>query len=337
MKKIYLIFSVFAIVFVACETDFDVNNTWEEVMVIYGLLDAGEGKELQQIKISKAFLGNMGALQMAQYADSINLDTNDLDVRLFRIKNNNAIDSVALSAAQIIREGDLFNDTIMVYEFMNNNFLKSDSEYELVITNINSGNRVTSRTELLSGFSFSNLATQQGFQFGFINKFTEGNPGATVFSFSSITWTPIDNGKIYQIDLLINYTEQDIGGGPLESKQLVFSQDLFSDNEKILTIEGEDFFNFISTNLVKDDTKIRRLRDECIDVVMTVGSENLETYINVNKPITGFVQERPYFTNINNGIGLFSSRFTAVKSNVELTLDSKRFLKSEYGLDRNFQ
>ena len=56
MKKIYLIFSVFAIVFIACETDFDVNNTWEEVVVVYGLLDAGEGKELQQIKMVKRML-----------------------------------------------------------------------------------------------------------------------------------------------------------------------------------------------------------------------------------------------------------------------------------------
>ena len=117
MKKIYFIFSVFAIVYIACETDFDVNNTWEEVVVVYGLLDAGEGKELQQIKISKAFLGNMDALQMAQYADSINLDTNDLDVRIFRIKNNNTIDTVVLSAAEIIREGDLFVTT-------NNNVFK---------------------------------------------------------------------------------------------------------------------------------------------------------------------------------------------------------------------
>ena len=54
MKKIYLILSVFTIVFIACETDFDVNHTWEEVTVVYGLLDAGDGKELQQIKISKA-------------------------------------------------------------------------------------------------------------------------------------------------------------------------------------------------------------------------------------------------------------------------------------------
>ena len=57
MKKKYLILSVFTIVFTACETAFDLNATWEEVTVVYALLDAGEGKEVQQIKISKAFLG----------------------------------------------------------------------------------------------------------------------------------------------------------------------------------------------------------------------------------------------------------------------------------------
>ena len=118
MKKIYLIFSVFAIVFIACETDFDVNNTWEEVMVVYGLLDAGEGKELQQIKISKAFLGNMDALQMAQYADSINFDPNDLYVKIFRIKNNEVTDTVSLSAVTTNRDGAIFNDTIIIYEFV---------------------------------------------------------------------------------------------------------------------------------------------------------------------------------------------------------------------------
>jgi len=333
MKKIYLILSVFSIVFVACETDFDVNNTWEEVTVVYGLLDAGDGKELQQIKISKAFLGTMDALQMAQYADSINFDPNDLDVKIVRIKNNGVTDTVTLSAVTIIRDGNIFNDTIIIYEFLNDNFLKSDSEYELVITNINSGNVVTSRTELLSGFSFSNL-NGEGFLFGFISTALEPE-----FSFSSgmIKWIPIDNGKIYQIDLLIHYTEENTAGGTPVSKQLVFSQNLVSDNEDVLRIEGEDFFNFLSINLEKDDTKIRRLRDKCIDVVMTVGSENLDTYIKVNRPITGIVQERPYFTNINNGIGLFSSRFTKVRERIKLTDRTKEYLKSVDGLDRNFQ
>jgi hypothetical protein len=33
----------------------------------------------------------------------------------------------------------------------------------------------------------------------------------------------------------------------------------------------------------------------------------------VNEPFEGIVQERPSFTNINNGIGLFSSRFNKLE------------------------
>ena len=78
MKKIYLLVSVFTIIFISCDTDFDVNAEWEEVTVVYGLLDAGDDNKTQQIKISKAFLGKMDALQMAQYADSINFDKGSL-------------------------------------------------------------------------------------------------------------------------------------------------------------------------------------------------------------------------------------------------------------------
>jgi hypothetical protein len=335
MKKKYLILSVFAIVFTACETDFDVNATWEEMTVVYGLLDAGDGQEVQQIKISKAFLGEMDALQMAQYADSINFDPNDLDVNVVRIRNNGITDTVSLVAVPTFRDGDLFYDTIMIYKFSTDSLpLKSDSEYELIIENKISGNVVTSRTEIISGFKFD---MTNAYQFGFVSVFTEGVPSATVFSSSSIKWeNSNDNGKIYQIDLLINYTEGPTGDPCPEIKQLVFSQDLVSDNDEILTIEGEDFFNFLSINLTKDDTKTRTFID--IDVVMTVGSEDLETYINVNKPITGIVQERPQFTNINNGIGLFSSRFTKIKNNLQLVSPaSTDYLKSVDGLDRNFQ
>ena len=70
---------------------------------------------------------------------------------------------------------------------------------------------------------------------------------------------------------------------------------------------------------------------------MAVGSEDLETYINVNKPITGIVQQRPQFTNITNGVGLFSSRLSNIISGVPLTSNSIKYLKSVDGLDRNFQ
>jgi len=323
MKKIYLILSVFAIVFTACETDFDVNATWEEVTIVYGLLDAGDGKEVQQIKISKAFLGNMDALQMAQYADSINFDPNDLDVKIFRIKNNEVIDSDTLSAVTIIRDGDLFNDTIIIYEFEKIDFLKSDSEYELLIENKASGNVVTGNTELISDFSFD---LSDEYKFGFYNS---NLADSAKYRSKLLIWDHFTNGKIYQVNISFDYSENG------ESKNLIWSQPLVTSDGNVMNtlLEGEKFFAFLRNSIAKDDAKHRNFVN--IDLIMTVGTSDLATYINVNQPITGIVQERPQFTNINNGIGIFSSRFTHVRNDVDLSSDTKNYLIDE--LDRNFE
>ena len=135
MKKKYLILSVFAIVFTACETDFDVNAEWEEVTVVYGLLDAGDENKTQLVKINKAFLGEMDALQMAKYADSINFDPLELAVKVIRLKNNGNTDTITLDELPTLRDSDIFHDSISVYTFENNDFLNSNSEYELLIKN----------------------------------------------------------------------------------------------------------------------------------------------------------------------------------------------------------
>ena len=116
---------------------------------------------------------------------------------------------------------------------------------------------------------------------------------------------------------------------------MVFSQDLIDDSESKISIEGERFFNFLREEITKDNSKERYFNN--IDLVMTVGSEDLDTYVKVNRPIRGIVQERPKFTNIDNGIGLFSSRYTKIRYGFPLTSSSIDFLKSTDGLDRNFK
>ena len=98
-------------------------------------------------------------------------------------------------------------------------------------------------------------------------------------------------------------------------------------------LEGDRFFNFLRTRLIKDDGIVRSF--EGIDLVMTVGTEDLNTYIQVNEPLSTINQQRPLFTNIENGLGLFSSRFTYSVNNLDLTFDTRNYLIDE--LDRSFQ
>jgi hypothetical protein len=329
MKNIYLILGIFIMLFSACETDFDVNAEWEETTVIFGLLDASDQNQLQKIKISKAFLGNMDAYQMAQYSDSINYGVDELDVKIYKWNYNQIEDSVELIPMPTYRDGEIFYDSIIVYQFYNlNSFLQKGYEYELVVKNNMTGTLVSSRTEIVTGFDFDNIfiTKSKSFQFGL---YTNND-----FSSSTITWDDSnDNGTIYQLDLIFHYTE--IMDGVYTEDSLIYSLPLIDDTESKMKIEGNSFFNFLALNLDKNQSIIRYFND--IDMIMTVGSEDLETYINVNKPITGIVQERPQFTNINNGIGLFSSRFKKNRFAYDLTSSTLDYLKSVDGLDRNFQ
>jgi hypothetical protein len=326
MKKIYLILGVFAVILTSCETDFDVNAEWEEVTVVYGLLDAGDEMETQQIKISKAFLGKMDALQMAQYADSINFKQGELAVKVIRVKDNGITDTIALEELPTLRNEGVFNDSIIVYTFENDDFLNSNSEYEILIKNIITGNEVSSTTNIISGFNFDMGA---GFPFGFIETWIPGSPSATKFSSTVVTWgNSTDYGVQYQIELIFNYNENNI------AKNLIYTSSVLEETN-IFEFEGEKFFNFLKNELVKDPLIERKFLS--IDLIMTVGSEDLKTYRIINEEITGIVQERPQFTNINNGIGLFSSRFTKTRKGFNIADRTFDYLVSIDGLDRNFQ
>ena len=325
MKKIYLILSIFSLVFSSCDTDFNVNSTWEEVTVVYGLLDASA--DTQYVKISKAFLGNMDALQMAQYADSINFDKEELDVKMLRTKNNGDSTSKDLVPVITFRDGGVFNDTIILYEFVNNDFLKLDFEYELVIKNLISGNKVTSnKTRVIGDFSFLNF--NSAYKFGFYNS---SLADSLKFKSKTIEWQDVSEGEIYQLDVIFHYKENGI------SKSSVWSQPLVSYGGSKMSskLEGAKFFNFLRNNIIKDNTNTISRSFESLDLVMTVGAADLETYIKVNEPLTGIVQQRPSFTNINNGIGIFSSRYTHTEYNIGLSDGTMDFLTDE--LDRNFQ
>ena len=327
MKKIYLILSVFAIVFSACETDFDVNADWVETTVVFGLLDAA--KDTQFIKISKAFLGEADALQMAQYSDSINFNKGELDVKITRINNNGSTDTIMLNEIRTLRDEGDFNDSIVMYTFENfefesnslnqyTNFLNANSEYELLIKNNITGNSVRSTTDIIGSFDFSPTPS----------KFVFYNSTYGLDAYQDLDWIASITPKAvaYQIGVRFHYKEDNV------IKVLFWNQTQLDETESSLTLFGRDFISFLENNLSKDNSNREFLS---IDIVMTLGSQELKTYIDINKPITGIVQERPQFTNINNGIGLFSSRYTRKYVNLPLSSESLDYLINNSGL--NFQ
>ena len=300
--KFHYLFFLFIILFSSCETDFDVNAQWEDVTIVYGLIDPNI--EDQLIKINKAFLGQGDALQMASIADSSNYNPSDLHVKIHRIRQQafnqyDTISSVTLNDTILDKDDGLFStDNNIIYTFKKpSSFYNTNSLYALEIINLISGHKVTSQTEIINTFSFESL--NPSFEWGLYN----GDlPDSLKFRTKNIEWQPSTNGVIYQLDIVINYIENN------DTINLPWSQPLveYTSGNMSLKIKGDQFFQFLTTNLTNNTPK----QFLNLDLVMTVGSDDLKTYINVNKPFSGIVQERPVFSNINNGVGLFSSRFT---------------------------
>ena len=71
--KHFLLFSLVALTIVACENDVDLLEEYQEIPVIYGLIDPSV--KTHMVRVQRAFLGEGNALLMAQNPDSILYDT----------------------------------------------------------------------------------------------------------------------------------------------------------------------------------------------------------------------------------------------------------------------
>ena len=327
MKIKNLLFLILPILF-SCETDFDVNANWKDVTIVYGLIDPNN--EDQLIKINKAYLGQGDAIQMASISDSTNYDPSNLIVKIHRVREQvfntyDTLSTVVLTDTVLDKDDGLFStDDNIIYTFKKpSSFYNTNSIYVLEIFNLSSGQKVTSETEIINSFSFESL--NPSFEWGLYN----GELADSLrFRTKNIEWQNSNNGVIYQLDILINYLESGIVNSLSWSQPIVE----YSSGNMSLKIKGDQFFQFLENNL--DNTTTKQFLN--LDLVMTIGAQDLKTYIDVNQPFSGIVQERPVFSNIDNGVGLFSSRYTYddIKG-IELTNSTLNYMIND--LDLGFE
>ena len=190
MKKITFLFLLSSILFSSCETDFTVNADWKEVTVVYGLLD--QSQEKQYIRINKAFLGNENAYVMASVADSINYNPNNLEVKIEKLSaSGNVLATKILTDTIMFKEDGLFSvEENIIYVFDTDNFLNEEKEYKLTITNLVSGNIISSQTKLIHNLSLMSAFNNSAYKMGFYSQSGD-------FSNTTIEWTHSKNARIH--------------------------------------------------------------------------------------------------------------------------------------------
>lgn len=294
--------TIFTLFFTACETDVEINANWEEITIVYGLLDQTE--QDHYFRINKAYLGG-NALEIAQIADSSSYN-GALDVQLQGSLNGEIVQTIVFDTTTIYNKdsGIFYNPYMLVYKGTGQ--LNSAYLYTLKIRNTISGKEVSANTRLIEEFTISKPPA--GGKAVFRREFT-----------TEFTWSNTVNAKRYEPILRFNYFEVYNGSNDTIAKYVdwdlptQFADDISGSGSQAIEISNNGFYDFIKNSIKPVEIDGRRLCGT-VDFIVTAGGEEYDTYLRVNGPSYSLVQDRPEYTNVENGFGLMSSRYTVSKN-----------------------
>ncbi|HET6243084.1 MAG: DUF4249 family protein [Bacteroidetes bacterium] len=315
---------VFIAIFSSCKTELNVNAPYKETPIVYGLLNQNDS--IHYIKINKAFLGEADAYQMAQVRDSSEYG-DILDVKVNEILNGKVLKTFSLERSFLKNKqtGLFYSPDHIAYSFNTyNQPLNPQAKYELKVLNNSTGITTSAETELVQSFKITKPFSA--------NQATISFATATgVDSDLSIEWFSAVNGRRYTVQVVFNYFEVDKTSLDTIARQLDWSYTLKSKTAKggelmPFKMTGAEFFNKIANNIPETNGNIERLV-HTIDFNFSVAGDELNTYMEVNEPVSGIVQEKPEYTNVVNGIGIFSSRLNQSIKNKGLNSTTVKAIK----------
>jgi hypothetical protein len=302
--RIILIALVFLPVLYSCNKKLNVNADWRDITVVYGLLSQNE--DTTYIKITKAFLGEGNAMQFAKIPDSSTYP-DKLDVKLQAWSGNNLVnqpysfDTITIHTKEA---GDsiFYYPSQLVY-YCKTGHLNESYTYKLKITHKKTRIVDSASTTLVHSF---NIDTPDPYF-----KQVEYIPGHNF----EVKFDPAFGGKRYQLVIRFHYSETNSNGTVQKSYDwLVFNNYQVANPYETVTAPilksfSSDLFYTVMKGNIKIDPNVISRTPNWVDYIFSVASEDLNTYMEVSEPSLSIIQERPSFSNIYNGIGLFSSRF----------------------------
>lgn len=311
--------------FYACETDFDTTAPYEDITIVYGLLDSKDS--MQYIKINKAYLAENNVVTYAAVEDS-NSYPYPLDVWIEEWSMGDSIKAYAFDTTTIYNKepGQFYNPDQVIYrwnkpaqpykikyivEGLNDTigveyfWLNDESDFRLKIRNPKTGKVITAETPLVEDFDI----TRPGFA-AFI-RFVEDPVNPKQFS-----WEAAENGGSYNYELRFNYQELEFNSSDTIDKYIVLAkQALTADpgtSEYSFYYWDYNFFtaceNLIPYSDQSKEAQIKERYTGTVELIVAAGETQLSLYQQVYEPSNSIVQEKPTYTNIDNGLGIFSSR-----------------------------
>lgn len=336
LKLKYLIPAILiGTIFSSCKNDIDVLAPYKESVCVYGLLNPSA--TTQKIRINKVFLGAGDATVMAQNADSINFPANAITVTLERYVNGvkaattvgQSKTSITLTETVVTTASGAFNSTQRLY--ITDDKLFTSGDYKINITDNHNGKNYTAQSVIVdSVHPYNQMPWVHSSYFPNHGEYVYTGANATLIAAyvdysnpavtQKIKFKSVANAKIYNVTIRFHY--RDSLADHTTSDQFVdltfpdFKSEGITGNENMeLSFDPQQFYTNLANQLNSHPVSNLAYR-RCLymDFIVSAGAQELSDFLQVNAPSTSIAQNKPYYTNISDGVGIFSSRSTSTIS-----------------------
>lgn len=291
----------------ACDNSLDINGDYIEKKVVWCLLDAG--LDTNFIRINRSFLDeNSSAFYLASDPDNLYYEKNALEVYLEEwnagmFKKRIEVDYVDGDSLGIIKDDGIFaSSPNILYRLISR--LDTFATYKLFIVDVAAHDTITSETNLVQSF-YAFYPTKTGIHIDYTDT-------------SKITYichTAV-NGKLYELWMHFNYWEVNniSGDSVMKTIQWQIFENMEADNINgsgniSYSLNRNSFFNFLAGE-IEPDPDVHRIYGSLDFYWYAGGIEIYNQYLNILANL-GINEEyiSPEYTNINGGLGIFSSRY----------------------------
>lgn len=327
MRLLLLLFT--AALVASCNNDLEINADYKDQTVVYGLLNQRDS--VHWVKINKAFLGEGSAFDMALVRDSSEYPVGAISyAKVFRIDaNGNAVDSFPLRDTVVTDRlpGEFYSPDQRVYYFTTsfvqylppNNptlgrrmFLQQDDSYSIKL--VINGRTITATTPITNDFSIN--AIDQDTSGTFASRVSLINTSGD-YSNYEFNWQSRRDNKRFVVTSRFRFDEvtgtdtvhreyNSALGTRWASDSQGFGEDLF------VTLNGQAFFSGLAGLIKRDPTwgNVDKRIFRGMDFLVSVANDDFNTYLTLTEPVTGIIEDRPAYSNIEGALGVWGSRYT---------------------------
>lgn len=307
--SVILTFLLSSMILFSCSTDVDLYADGEETTIVYGYIDCDA--DTNYLKITKSFIGD--ATQLAQDYNASNYDYK-LNVKIIGkfADHPNTISTEILDTVSVYKPYDpnsmFYSGRNQVMYYTTRKF-KEHENYQLVIER-NDGEIIRSNVNTISGSKIRKPVLNISFESDITNQ---------------IKWAPNifkDLAAYYEVVGYFHYKQLNPGETDTVRYTMKWNLGAGTGEELYNTSDDQLFVNYTpstfysqlaaNSNIVNNSPTYVQRFVEGFEIVITATGDELYNYILIQNSNSA-IQDTPDYTNIENGIGILSSRSVCSK------------------------